>query len=193
MTMNRDARRYLVRCLIVVCGLISLMGCAPMAAIGAAASVASSAMEMVGLKDPGIAPEKVQLTLQAGKDLNLSQGESMSVVVRIYYLKDAERFLHAPMAQLMDPTQESAMLGDDLMAARELTLTPGQRYTHTELVPREAKVIGIVALFHTPAVGGWKRVFDTARAKNDGIVVGIQADAIRVVRGRTVSTHWEQK
>jgi type VI secretion system protein VasD len=189
MTMNRDARRYLVRCLIAVCGLTSLIGCAPMAAVGAAASVASSAMQMVGLKDPDNAPEKVPLTLQAGADLNLSQGEPMSVVVRIYYLKDAERFLRAPMAQLMDPAQESAVLGDDLMAARELTLTPGQRYEHTELVPREAKVVGIAALFHTPAVGGWKRAFDAARATDDGIVASIQANAIRIVQGHTVSTH----
>lgn len=164
-----------------------------MAAVGAAASIASSAMEMAGLKDPDNAPVEIPLTLQAGKDLNLSRGMPTSVVVRIYYLKEADRFAHAPMTLLTEPDRESVLLGADLIGARDITLRPGQRYVHTERVPRDAKAVGIAAFFYAPAMGGWKKTFDTARASDSGIEATVGATAMRIVRGEPLSTSRESR
>jgi len=171
--------------------LTLLSGCAAVdtSAIG---SVASAAMESVGLKKADIpdaqkAPRTVQISLDAGNNLNASQNKPLAIVVKIYKLKNANTFMQAPLNSLTDIASEKALLGADLLEARDITLIPGQQYMVKEKVSKEADAIGIVALFHSPAPRRWKFVFNAARAEKTGIKLGVHACAMTVVSGE-VST-----
>ncbi|ALM84278.1 hypothetical protein ASB57_16030 [Bordetella sp. N] len=141
-------------------------------------------LEAAGLKKPDNAPTDVKLSIQAGQNLNISNGQAMAVVTKIYYLKNSDSFKQAPMSSLIDEKQEKDRLGDSVLAKRELTLMPGQVYQNTEQVPKDAVAIGVVAFFFAPAPYRWKYVFDIKDAKDTGIVLGAHACALTVATGK---------
>ncbi|KAJ8135131.1 hypothetical protein OY671_011656, partial [Metschnikowia pulcherrima] len=73
---------------------------------------------------------------------------------------------------LVDTEQEKAALGDSLIASREITLTPGQRFENVEKVPKGATYIAVAALFYAPAPQRWKYVFEVKSVEDSGIVSG---------------------
>lgn len=168
----------------IVLGTPWIGGCAAGAAVSAVASMASSAMEMTGLKKPENGPTDVKLSIEAGENLNISNGQAMAAVTKIYYLKTSDAFQQAPLTDLIDPQQEKTALGDSLLSEREITLTPGEVYRNVEKVPKEAVAIGVATLFYAPAPRRWKYVFDIKDAKDTGIVMGAHACALTVVTGK---------
>ncbi|OZI30696.1 type VI secretion system-associated lipoprotein [Bordetella genomosp. 10] len=168
----------------IALGMPILAGCAAAGAIGAVASATGSLLEATGLKKPDDAPTDVKFSIQAGQNLNISNGQAMAVVTKIYYLKNSDSFKQAPMSSLIDEKQEKERLGDSVIAKREVTLMPGQVYQNTEKVPKEATAIGVAALFFAPAPYRWKYVFDIKDAKDSGIVLGAHACALTVATGK---------
>jgi len=159
-------------------------GCAAGGAISAVASLAGSALEMTGLKKPDNAPTEVKFTLHAGENLNASSGQASALVTKIYYLKNSEAFMRAPLTALLDAEQQKATLGDALVAARDLTLTPGQKYENLEKVPKEASYIAVAGLFFSPAPQRWKYAFKIEDVEDDGIVMGAHACALTFAKGK---------
>ena len=152
----------LSRCLaatIAIAAVPVITGCAAVSALGAVAGITGTAMDAAGLKKDPNAPTDVKLAIHAGENLNASSGQPTAVVTKAYYLKNAEAFLRAPLTQLVDTEQEKAALGDSLIASREITLTPGQRFENVEKVPKGASYIAVAALFYAPAPQRWKYVF----------------------------------
>ncbi|MCY1506639.1 type VI secretion lipoprotein [compost metagenome] len=141
-------------------------------------------MDMAGLKKDPNAPVDVKLAIHAGENLNSSNGQPMAVVTKIYYLKNAEAFQRAPLTQLVDTDGEKSALGDSVIASREVTLTPGQRYENLEKVPKSAPYIAVAGLFYAPAPQRWKYVFAVETAEDTGIVMGAHACAMTVVTGK---------
>ncbi|OZI39634.1 type VI secretion system-associated lipoprotein [Bordetella genomosp. 5] len=165
-------------------GTSVVTGCAAVSAVGAVAGMAGNALEMAGMKKPENAPIEVKLAIHAGENLNASSGQAMAAVTKIYYLKSPEAFQRAPLTQLIDTAQEKAALGETVLGARELTLTPGQRYEVVEKVPKTADYIGIAGLFYAPAPMRWKYVFKVKDAEDTGIVLGAHACALTVTTGK---------
>lgn len=109
------------------------------------------------------------------------------LVVRVYALKDPTSFEQAPFDTFTDPQKEKSTLGADLLSVREVTLIPGQRYSATEKVSREAQALGIVALFRDPAMQRWKFAFDPAKSEKSGIMVGLHNCAMTVTNGTVIA------
>lgn len=156
----------------------------------------SKPLEWLGVKapEPGTVPipeleRKVSLRLHAGDRLNTDpQDRSLSVVVRVYRLKDASAFLAAPQEAFRDAATERQAFGDDLLDVRELVLTPGQRHEVLESLPRNVGHLGVVAKFRAPADGRWRFAFASASAADTGITLGLHACAISVSAGQPVNT-----
>ncbi|WP_231570398.1 type VI secretion system lipoprotein TssJ [Achromobacter sp. RTa] len=176
------SRRVAAMALIAATPVIS--GCAAVSAIGAVAGMTGGVMDMAGLKKDPNAPVDVKLAIHAGENLNASSGQPMAVVTKIYYLKNAEAFQRAPLTQLVDTDGEKSALGDSIIASREVTLTPGQRYENLEKVPKNAAYIAVAGLFYAPAPQRWKYVFEVETAEDTGIVMGAHACAMTVVTGK---------
>lgn len=170
---------------------IALAGCAsPMGAVG---TVAKIALEASGLTKPELPesqkpPRKVPISIAVGKNLNADdRGRPLAAVMRVYKLKDATAFYQAPFDTFVTPGRDKAVLGDDLIESRELTLIPNQQLNLTEAVPRAATGVGIVVLFHSPGGQRWRVAFDAEEAEKTGVVLGAHACALTVTRGTVLA------
>ncbi|KVQ86657.1 hypothetical protein WL64_01160 [Burkholderia ubonensis] len=173
---------------LAACALLA--GCAAAPLIG---SAASAVMQAAGVGKPDLPdsqkpPRNVGITLAAASNLNAANdNKPLALVVRLYALKDPTSFQQAPFDSFTDPNKEKAALGADLLNVREITLIPGQRYTATEKVSREAQAFGIVALFRDPALQRWKLTFDPAKSEKSGIIIGLHNCAMTVTGGVVIA------
>lgn len=166
--------------------------------IGMISSAADAALAAVGLKkpDPPQAPEipdsalpdyKVNWRVYASESLNVDeQGHALGLVVRIYRLKSPDAFLQAPYDAFGDASKEKTLLGDDLVGVREVQLIPNQHYEATDKVAREARYVGIVALYKNALTGRWRYAFSTASADKAGLTIGAHACALSVQVGEAI-------
>lgn len=161
---------------------LALAGCASGGGVGKAFN---RTMESVGLRDidhderAGI--RTVPLRLYAGDNLNAGNGDrALATVVRVYHLRGIQRFGQAPFDAFMDEAREQATLGNDLVQAREVVLTPGMRQQFDERLSPDTTHVAVVALFRAPASSRWRFAFDARHAEvgRDGITVGLHACAL---------------
>ncbi len=185
--------------LMAVCA--SLAGCAATkAADEALGDMTKNLLEATGLKKPEAPklpevpqaealrlPRKVALRVHAGQELNHDANHRpLSLVLRIYKLKNSAAFLQAPYESFAAQGRDKETLGDDTVEVREVTLVPGQRYEVEEKVPREAGTIGVVALFNAPAPQRWKFAFESGAAERTGLVLGAHGCALTVTQGAPI-------
>lgn len=146
------------------------------------------APELPDVPDSALPDRKVNWQVFASTSLNASPaGTGLALVVRLYKLRTPDAFLQASYDTFGDPTKEKAALNDDLIAVRELTLVPGQHYEALEKVAREARFLGIVALYRAPASGRWRYAFNTASAARSGLHIGALACALTVQVGEPLA------
>lgn len=182
--------RFIRYASLLLVSAVLLAGCA--AAVPVLGSAASAALQMTGLTKPDVPdaqkpPRDVGLTLYAAQNLNAANDQKpLALVVRLYVLKDPTSFQQAPFNAFTDPDKEKSTLGGDLLSVREVTLIPGQHYTVTEKVSREAQAFGIVALFRDPAMQRWKFAFDPAKSEKSGIMIGLHNCAMTVTNGTVI-------
>ena len=162
--------------------VLALAGCASGGGVGKAFN---RTMESVGLRDidhderAGI--RTVPLRLYAGDNLNAGNGDrALATVVRVYHLRGIQRFAQAPFDAFMDEAREQAALGNELVQAREVVLTPGMRQQFDERLSPETTHVAVVALFRAPASSRWRFAFDArhGEVEHDGITVGLHACAL---------------
>jgi len=163
-----------------------LTGCITGAAVQVVGAAVDIALESSGLKKrtPDNGDRTVSVRLNTGEVLNSTdEGEPLALLVRIYQLKSDAGFATISYGQFIDNETGKTMLGEDLVSVRELTLLPGKTYTLEEKMPADAKVLGVVALFHSPATARWKYAFDREGSLESGISLGFHACSITVGTG----------
>lgn len=175
-----------------------LAGIATIAIGGCAASgPAKQALEMIGIntgdakEEPPPAPATYPLPIDffAGTNLNAGSEETpLALVVKLYQLKDIQRFQNAAYADLLDDDREAAALGDDLISSREVLLLPRQHYHVDERMRADATELGVVALFRSPAARRWRAAFDARTSQEAGITIGLHACAMTVTRGELITS-----
>ena len=82
-----------------------------------------------------------------------------AIVVRIYQLKNSDKFTHASFESLVRNPEST--LADDLIpdSKFEITLVPTQTFKLKDYKIRDgAKYIGIIGDFHSPATDEWLQV-----------------------------------
>lgn len=134
---------------------------------------------------------KVTVRLHAGDVVNTTtDGRSLSVVARIYKLRDRTAFEQLSYEALQDTGASGARTGAqpdwarDVVETKEVVLAPGQRFEVVETVPPEAPYVAVVALFRAPAPQRWRFVFDTKAAGQTGLTLGVHACALSVAAGQ---------
>lgn len=177
-----------------------LAGALLAACSGCSSPLVQKGLELTGLSAPAIPPEvaaasqastpqsrKLTLRIHAGEKLNVNNElRSLSVVVRIYKLKRLESFSSAPYWTFGQPATEVAAFGGDVVEAREVVLTPGQRHEVIETLPAEASYLGVVALFRSPAESRWRFAFAAPEAAKTGVTLGVHGCAMSVAEGSPV-------
>lgn len=151
-------------------------------------------LEWLGLKKPDAPPaelpptdRKVPLRIHAGDRLNIDpSARSLSIVMRIYRLKDPVAFLAAPRDAFKDAAAEKLAFGNDLAEVREVVLTPGQKYEVVETLPLGVSHLGVVAQFRAPADGRWRFAFSSKGSEKSGITLGVHGCAMSVAAGEVI-------
>lgn len=131
---------------------------------------------------------KVTLRLHAGDVLNTdANGRSLSVVARVYKLRDRAAFETAPYADFEELKSSKAQgFAADIVAVKEVVLTPGKQYDVVETVGADAPYFAVVALFRAPAPQRWRFVFDSRSASVSGVTLGVHACALSVSAGEAL-------
>ena len=190
-------------CVPVLLSAALLAGCAASkVADDALGDLTKGLLESTGLKKPEAPkpiellqaealrlPRKVALQVHAGRELNHdARHQPLSLVLRVYALRSSAAFLQAPYEAFSSAGRDKEFLGDDVLAVREVTLVPGQRYEAEEKMPRDAAALGVVALFNAPMPRRWKFAFDAGAAEKSGLVLGAHGCALTVAQGQPIGS-----
>jgi len=119
--------------------------------------------------------ETISVSLQCDSDCN----ENNAVVVKIYQLRNADKFTHASFESLVRNPDET--LGDDLITGGkfEKLMTPDESFPINEYeINKDAAYIGIVGDFHTPAKDGWFQVIPVKDI--DDLIIRIHSNSLTV-------------
>ncbi|MFT4246602.1 MAG: type VI secretion system lipoprotein TssJ [Pseudomonas sp.] len=177
MPRTRFRPAYLALLFFAAC--ITLSGCAG----GGLRGGINKTLQVVGLRKDAkpSEPATIQIRIFAGNNLNAGNDKRpTAAILKIYHLRNAQRFEAAPFSAFLDQAGEQAALGADLLSVNEIVLTPGARQNLDEKLSAGAGAIGVIALFRAPAENRWRLTFD-ANAKqlpHDGITIGVHACAL---------------
>ncbi len=126
----------------------------------------------------GKEPARVHIAMAAAPDINPDPaGEALSVVVRIYQLKDAGRLETADYYAIWKSDKET--LSDDYLERQERVLQPGDNKTFQIRANPQAAYLGIVALFRNPTGDTWRKIVPI-RGKNPKINLSLHGQDIEI-------------
>ena len=74
------------------------------------------------------------------------RGQSLSTVVRIYQLRDKQKFESALYRDLLN--QDKTVLGDDLLETKEVSIRPGEAVAIDSEIHKDMDYIGVVVFFN---------------------------------------------
>lgn len=101
-------------------------------------------------------------------------GKSLSVVVRVYQLKDAGEFSKLTFDMLASGRPETEFLGQELLGKSEAIVVPGGKYVNTDKISSDAKYVGVVALFRRPDQHYWRYLLDADSVRSNGVVFKVK-------------------
>jgi type VI secretion system protein VasD len=101
-------------------------------------------------------------------------GAPLSVVVRLYQLKDSTEFSKLTFDTLASGRPESDLLGPELLEKNEVVLVPGNKHSSTDKLREDTKYIGIVAFFRRPDPNYWRYLVDADKVRSDGLTFRVQ-------------------
>lgn len=110
---------------------------------------------LAGLIGCGGGLQTINVNLQCDGNCN----DNNAVVVKIYQLKSADKFRHASFESLQRNAED--VLSDDLIpnSKYEKLMVPNESFKLKDLtINKDAKYLGIVGDFHSPAKDGWLQV-----------------------------------
>jgi len=172
----RGRARPACRVLLATFACIALGACASGSGVRQAMD---ATLQKVGLQAPSPRPRQIRLRLHAGDNLNAGTGtRPLSLVVRVYQLRDRQRFEQASFDVFINEQREYDVLGGDVIGVTEFLLSPGQRHDVVEQLAADSRHLGVVALFRQPAPVRWRFTFDTDAGASSGVFVGLHACAM---------------
>lgn len=194
LTTARTAQRSRLRASIVGNALFVLLlaGCSSMSSVQLAGTAIGMVLEATGVikKDSGDPSKKttdLSIRVFAGEQLNTtSDGESLSLVMKVYTLRSPERLKTLTYPQISTTESEKEGFGEELISVREITVIPGKSYDLVLKVPGDATTIGIVGMYRAPYSYRWKLAFDAKSSFKSGIITGAHACALTASEGGLV-------
>jgi type VI secretion system protein VasD len=102
-------------------------------------------------------PARVNMVLAAASNVNTDAGgQPLSVVVRIYQLKDKGRLETADYNAIWKTDRET--LSDDFLDRQERVVQPGTQEMLDIKANPMATYLGVVALFRNPSGDSWRKI-----------------------------------
>ena len=111
-------------------------------------------------------------------------GKSLSVVVRLYQLKQPTEFSKLAFDSLASGRPETELLGADLIEKSEVVVLPGTQHISTEKLSENANYLGVVAFFRQPEPHYWRYLIPASQVRSKGVTFRLQDCYITLVDGK---------
>jgi type VI secretion system protein VasD len=116
------------------------------------------------------APKPYQISADADPIMNRDiSGKPLSVVVRLYQLKDEKEFDQLTFDLATSNRTDAELFGESLLQRSELLLVPGTTHISTETLLPETKYLGVVAYFRKPDAHYWRYLIDAQQVREKGL------------------------
>ncbi|WOH63793.1 type VI secretion system lipoprotein TssJ [Bradyrhizobium sp. BWA-3-5] len=137
--------------------------------------------------DKSLKTTPIRLVIQADHLVNPNaRGKPSPVVVRIYELKSTTNFTQAQLFELFD--NDATRLGPDLVAKREIELTPGEKVDFERNTPVETRNIGVIAGFRLGDNAQWRSIAEIKPDRDNTVLVTLTEQAINIEK--ETSRNW---
>ena len=110
-----------------------------------------------------------------------ASGKSLSVVVRLYQLKQPTEFAKLAFDSLASGRPETELLGADLIEKSEVVVLPGTQHVSTEKLSENANYLGVVAFFRQPEPHFWRYLIPASQVRSKGVTFRLQDCYITLV------------
>lgn len=107
-----------------------------------------------------------------------SESQPSPVVLRVYELKSLSAFQQASFFELLD--NDTALLGQDMVAKREIEIKPGERQGFDRATPVDTHYIGVIAGFRDIAKATWRTSLELTPQQSGSVVVKVTAQAVSI-------------
>ena len=105
----------------------------------------------------------VTVSVQADSRMNVVNDRANAAVIRVYELTSRANFDRASRAALW--RDDSAALGGELVAKRELTLLPDAQESLKIGLKKPTRFVAVAADFYDPDGDGWRAVYPAKSSK----------------------------
>ncbi len=127
-------------------------------------------------------PARVSMVMTAESNINPDAGgQPLSVMVRVYQLKDKGRLESADYSAIL--RSDTQALAGDLLENQERILKPGAQELMEVRANPAANYLGIVALFRNPSGDGWRKIIPI-KGKSQKLMVSLRETSIDVSSGK---------
>lgn len=126
---------------------------------------------LIGLL-PGCAAPPKTLEVKGEADAVLNRdgsGNSLSVAVQVYQLKDVEEFSRLTYDMFASGRPDSEPVGTSLLEKSEAILVPGATVSNMITLRDDAKYLGLVAFFRQPDPHYWRFLVDADKVRREGL------------------------
>ncbi|WP_426441377.1 type VI secretion system lipoprotein TssJ [Bradyrhizobium genosp. P] len=121
----------------------------------------------------------IRFVIEADELVNPNtHGNPSPVVIRIYELKSTTSFTQAQFFELFD--DDAKRLGPDLVAKREVELTPGDTVDFERDTPIETRNVGVIAGFRSGNDAQWRSTAEIKPNRDNKISVKLTAQAVSI-------------
>lgn len=116
------------------------------------------------------APKAYEVRANADAIINRDiTGQPLSVVVRLYQLKQAKEFNTLTFDLATSNRTDAELFGESLIQRTELLLVPGTTHISTQALAPETKYLGVVAFFRRPDAHYWRFLIDANQVRSNGL------------------------
>lgn len=103
-----------------------------------------------------------------------SSGKSLSVVVRLYQLKERADFDRLTFDTATSGKTDQDLFGASLVSMKEVVLVPGGKQQIVEKLEPDTKFVGIVGYFRKPDPQAWRYLIDAKDARKQGLAFRVE-------------------
>ncbi len=128
-------------------------------------------------------PTRVNVVLNADLSVNPDpSGQALSVVVRMYQLKDKGRLESADYNAILRSDKEA--LSDDLLERQERVVQPGTQEMLEFQADPMARYIAAVALFRNPSGDSWRTIIPISQNQTQKISLTLREQSIEIASSK---------
>ncbi|WP_332670534.1 type VI secretion system lipoprotein TssJ [Aromatoleum sp.] len=115
-------------------------------------------------------PHSLQIDAVAAPVINRDiDGEPLSMVVRLYQLKDRSAFDLLTFDAAARAADDKELFGDQVVSRRELLLVPGGSRSEAEMLAPETRYVGIAGFFREPDSQHWRFLIEAQSIRAKGL------------------------